>query len=477
MGSPLPGVRELACRIRDGLVSPCELIDDVLNRIDVAADLNAFHLVLSESARREAIEAERRLARGGSIGPLHGVPLAVKDNIDVAGVPTDAGSAFANRGVAPADAAVVARLRAAGAIVVGKLNLAEWAIGPTSHNVHFGPVRNPWQPDRVPGGSSGGSAAAVAADLVPAALGSDTGGSLRVPAALSGVAALRSTVGLVSTRGIAPVSWTLDVVGPMARSVTDLSYLLDVLSGYDDQDVTSIAATRVPASRLVGSATAPLRMGVLSGEPLECVDGEILDLVDNACDVFGDLGVQIEPVELAGARPAREASARIMLAEAAAVHRDRLEHTPEQFAPDVRARLEYGAAVTGPQYGLARQMQRRWTRTLARSLARHDLILAPSSGRFAPLIEGTDPVLATAELMPLAAMFSLCRLPVLALPCGFGRAGLPAGMQLVGRPWEESTALAAGAAYQTATDWHRRVASRWRDASVRRRHETSSQAD
>lgn len=448
------GVARAAAAIVGGEVSPVELAAAYLERIEEHAEpLNAFRAVTAESALEEARAAERSLRAGGAAGPLHGVPVAVKDNIDVAGVPLTAGTSVLGH-VPEEDAPVVRRLREAGAVLLGKLHMSEWAIGGTSQNVHFGAARNPWDPSRVTGGSSGGSGAAVAADLVPAALGTDTGGSVRIPAALCGVTGLRPTVGHVSNRGTIPVAWSFDTVGPLSRRAEDVGCMLEAIGGYDPGDPLSEAGPR--RSGDPGAGAEGLRIGLLDHGFRDRLPEPIRERLDAVAATFERLGARVEPVVLDGGEEAHKWVSEMVLAEAAWHHAERLEREPEVYAPDVRTRLTRGMAVTGRRYARGRQLQREWRRMLASACDGQDLLLAPACAEEAPPIEGTDPLEATARLSRFTALFGFAGVPGLVMPCGFGSAGLPVAVQLVGRRWDEPMLLRAGRAYQQSTDWHLR---------------------
>jgi aspartyl-tRNA(Asn)/glutamyl-tRNA(Gln) amidotransferase subunit A len=434
-------------------VSSLEVTRACLGQVDRCAPLNAFRSVLADEALARARLADRRRADGSDLGPLHGVPLGVKDNIDVGGVVTTAGAATLHDNVVARNAAVVDRLIEAGAIIVAKTHLSEWAIGATTHNRHFGPARNPWDPHRSAGGSSGGSAAAVSAGALPAALGTDTSGSLRVPAALTGLTTVRPTTGLVSCRGVMPVSWTLDTVGPLARSALDVALVLSVIAGYDAGD---------PSSRRPPVDSAPrwpdgmkgLRVGLLGGAFREGVTPGVLAAVDAAADQLSRLGAVVSTAELPGLRVAAADAATILLSDAAAVHEERVTDAPEGFGADVLSRLRRGMATSGREYALAREAGRRWRRTLHEALTVHDVLLAPACPTTAPLLDG-DPLALTAELTRLAGGLSLAGVPVAVAPCGVD-AGLPVGLQLIGPAWSDAALLGVVAAFQRVTDWHER---------------------
>ena len=456
-GRPLVelGVCEAADAIARGDLSPVELTEAFLERIEAkAGPLNAFRTVMAEEARATAAEAERAVERGDILGRLHGVPIGLKDNIAVRDVPLTAATGFLRDNVADRDAPVVSKLKQAGAVIVGKLHMAEWAIGATTQNIHFGDGHNAWDPERTPGGSSGGSGAATAADLVPVALGTDTGGSVRVPASVNGVTGLRPTAGRVSNRDTIPVAWTFDAIGPLARRAEDVARTLEVIEGYDPDDPASADRPGGGYDEAMSKGMDGLRIGVLDGEFRQGLPDETSTLLDRAAADMEKLGAELEPVELTGLEPAIELIADLLLAEAAAFHSERMASQLSGFAPDVVKRLERGAAITGPEYGHGRQEQRRWLRRVIRALDGHDLLLAPAVPIPAPLIAESDPLITTGVLARFISVFALSRTPGLVAPMGFSSGGLPLGMQLIGRPFNEAVLLRAAHAYQQETDWH-----------------------
>ena len=459
-GRPLTdlGVCEAADAIAGGELSPVSYLDAFLARIDARAEtLNAFRTVMVQEARSAALEAEQAVERGEPLGRLHGIPIALKDNIAVRGVPLTASSGFLRDNVAAEDAEVVRRLRDHGAVIVGKLHMAEWAIGATTQNIHYGVGRNAWDLDRTPGGSSGGSGAATGADLVPVALGTDTGGSVRVPASLNGVSGLRPTAGRVSNRGTIPVAWTFDTVGPLARRVEDVARVLEAIEGHDPDDPASADRSGGGYEAAMAEGGQGLRIGVLGPEFRAGLPAETDSLLDAAAATMERLGARIETVEISGLEEAIELTADLMMAEAAAFHAERFAQRPDGFAPDVQARLRRGAAITGPQYGLGREQQRAWTKRVISAIAGLDLLLAPAAPIPAPLIAESDPLATTGVLARFFSTFALARTPALVIPVGLSeQEGLPLGMQLVGRPFEEGTLFRAARAYQRETDWHQR---------------------
>jgi aspartyl-tRNA(Asn)/glutamyl-tRNA(Gln) amidotransferase subunit A len=450
------GVAEAAEGIAAGRLNPETLVGACLEGIErLDPELNAFRWLMGERAREEARSRRADVERGESLGPLHGVPIAVKDNIELAGDPLTAATPLLEGNVAEADSEVARRLRAAGAIVIGRTHMSEWAIGGTSQNAHYGPVHNPWGLDRVAGGSSGGSAAAVAARLVPAALGSDTGGSIRIPAALSGVCGMRSTVGRVSNRGTIPVAWSFDVVGPLARSARDVSRVLDVIAGFDPGDPVSVDQPVDGYEAALEHGGEGLRAMRLRGF-FDDADPAVVEAVDAAVQALEGVGVSVDDGELPGIEETPGWTGDMLLAEAAAFHAERLSTRPEGFQADVRARLERGASVTGPRYALGRQEQRRWRRTMLEPLADYDVLLTPGSPIEAPLLAESEPVEMTAVVGRFFTPFVLTQVPALVVPCGIGPQGLPLAMQLVGRPFAEATLLRVAHAFQQASDWHAR---------------------
>ncbi|MFQ5460507.1 MAG: amidase, partial [Anaerolineae bacterium] len=381
-----------------------------------------------------------------------------KDLFDVAGVPTTAGSALRAQAVAKADSTVVSRLRAAGAVILGKSHTHEWALGTTSNNPHFGPARNPWDTDRIPGGSSGGNAAGLAARLFAGAVGSDTGGSVRIPAALCGVVGLKPTRGLVSLRGVVPLSWSLDHAGPMARTAEDAALLLDAIAGFDAGDP---ASRRPPEGPPVAPGLRGDPRGLAIGIPADYfwdeVVPEVAALCRQAVAVLEDAGARIVEVPPLGWRAAARASGRILLADAAAYHQATLAENAVAYGADVRARLETGLGLAGVDVARARREMDVWRRRLEDLFGHVDLLATPTTGNTAEPIAGIEGVAAAASLTARTSPFNLTGLPAASVPCGFTAAGLPVGLQLVGREWQEATVLRAAAAYQAVTEWHLRV--------------------
>ena len=440
--------------IRRGDLSPLELVEAYVARIRrLDPQLNAFVTVTEERAVERARALETELAGGRWRGPLHGIPIALKDNIDTAGVRTTAGSAvFADR-VPDEDAEVVTRLEAAGAIVLGKLNMHEFAYGGTSAFAWSGPVRNPWDVDRIPGGSSGGSGAAVAARLCAGALGTDTGGSVRIPAAHCGIVGLKATYGLASIRGIVPLGVSLDHVGPMCRTVADAALMLQAMAGYDPRGIASIDAEIPDYASALRHPTSALRLGV-PRTYYEDVDPQVLAAVERALGVLGDLTAGNRDVELP---PLPEA--RTVGVEAYAYHAELLDERRDLYEPSTLERIEGGAEMSAADYAEARYQLTLVRKAIAAVFEDVDVLVTPTLVQLPVSIEEAraSPLEATAILIRNTAPFNAYSIPAITVPCGFSREGLPIGLQLCGRALGEVDVLGLAHAYEQATEWHERT--------------------
>jgi len=437
-------------------VSAVELVESFLARIEeYQPRINAFFSVTAELALADAAQVDAARARGERL-PLDGMPIAVKDNIDVAGARTTVGSQFFAKRVAADDSEVVRRLRAAGAVVVGKAALHEFVYGVTCNNPFYGPTRNPWNLERIPGGSSGGSGAALAADLCIGALGSDTGGSVRIPAALDGVTGLRPTFGGVSNRGVFPISWTFDTVGPMARSALDVARLFGLMASYDPEDPRAVEHQHVDPELELDKGIAGLHIGIPSNYFFEDLEPEIEAHVRAAADVLADLGAEVFEVNVPGAEFANQICTLIIRADALALHRERYQTQPELFGEDILRRLKLGEQVSGADYSAMVQQMCEWRAATRSMFGSVDLILSPTSNAVAPPIATSEMIATTAQMTRFTYPWSLAHLPAISLPCGMSSDGLPIGVQLAAGPWNESLLLRTGAAYQQITDWHRR---------------------
>jgi aspartyl-tRNA(Asn)/glutamyl-tRNA(Gln) amidotransferase subunit A len=446
--------------VRRGEVSPVELTHAYLERIEsLNPHLNCFITVTPESALQRARQAEQEVLVGETIdgrplGALHGIPLALKDLFETQGVRTTHGSKFYQDYVPDFDAVVVASLKAAGAILLGKTNMHEIALGVTNVNPHFGPCRNPWALERISGGSSGGSAVALAARLCLGSLGSDTGGSIRIPSSLCGVVGLKPTFGRVSLRGVIPLSWNLDHVGPLARSVMDVALLLREVAGYDPQDPGSVQAAVDDYLVHIQEGVQGWRMALADDEFFAQTDSQVLAAVQEAARVFAGLGARVQPVPFPGARQAALANGQMVVSDAAAFHLERLQSRPDDFGEDIRERLQTGMRLSSSDYVLARRTQSVLRRQFEQFFDRYDVLLMPATPVTAPLIEGPDALDQARLLTRYTAPFNLTGLPAISLPCGFSTDGLPIGLQIVSRPWAEVPLLRAAFAYEQATEWH-----------------------
>lgn len=436
--------------IRTRQVSPLELTRAYLDRVEaVNPRLNAFITLTADTSLALAQAATEAVMRGDDLGPLHGIPLAIKDLFDVQGVVTSAGSPLLAGNVASEDAFVVKRLRDAGAILLGKTNLHEWALGVTNINPHFGAARNPWNITYITGGSSGGSAAALAADLCAGALGSDTGGSIRIPASLCGVVGLKPTYGRLSTRGVIPLSWSLDHVGPMGRCVDDVARLFAVMDAYDAADPH--------AERPSLFTQHASRVGVPDDYFFANLHPETEAAYRASIDLLRDLGCELHQVDLPGFEVSEKASAKILLADAAAYHRERIERQPDRIGADVLTRLRWGLEVTGVEYALARRTQLDWRRKLDRVFETVGTLILPATPFPATPIDDSDPLaLSKGNLTRFTRMFNLTGHPSLVLPGGFASPGLPIGLQIVGPRWGETQLLSIARRYEEATAWRKR---------------------
>lgn len=455
-------VARAAAAIRGREVSPLELTEAYLRRIEqVNPTINAYVAVTAERALADARRATDEVAAGSYRGPLHGVPVALKDLFDTAGVRTAAGSKIFAERVPDEDSTVARRLREAGTVLLGKLNTHEFAYGVTTNNPHFGPTRNPWATERIPGGSSGGSGAAIAAGLATATMGTDTGGSIRIPAALCGVVGLKPTYGRVSKAGVAPLSWMFDHPGPITRTVEDAALVLGAIAGYDPRDFSTVPAPVDDYAAALAGGVRGLRVGVPRGYFFDRLDGEVAGAIERALDVLRGLGAEVRDVALPDITPLVPALFGLVLAEAQEIHAESLRTRPGDFGPDVAAILGSPTPGAGDLVAALRARYA-FTEAMRTALEDVDVLVTPTTPVPATRIGQETVSYGGAEEPVIFAMirctapFNATHLPALSLPCGFTGAGLPVGLQIAGRPFDEATVLRAGHAYEQATDWHRR---------------------
>jgi aspartyl-tRNA(Asn)/glutamyl-tRNA(Gln) amidotransferase subunit A len=459
---------EVADAIAARRISSVEATEACLARIEVwQPRVNAFLRLYKDKALAQAKAMDAELAAGKRRGPLHGVPMAHKDMYYRKGEISTGGSAIRKDWRAPVTATALEKLDAAGVVELGFLNMAEFAAGPTGHNVHHGHCRNPWDQSRVTGGSSSGSGASVAARLVYGALGSDTGGSIRLPAAACGVVGMKATYGRVSRAGAVARSWTLDHVGPLTRTIRDNARVLAAIAGHDPNDSTTSEKPVPDYEAALEGGVAGLRIGLaLPKEGLVPLDPAIGAAVQAAADALGKLGARITPVTLPDFTALYRAAEVMVKCEAAAMHRPWMEKTPELYANQVRTRMEAGFFIPATQYIDALRLRAHFVKEfLSTSMDRVDAVILPAIPFPLPTIEETDTeqkggpavLKMVAGFTGLTRPFNTLGVPALSVPCGFDKNGAPIGLQLVGRPFDEALLYRIGHAYQGATDFHQRV--------------------
>jgi aspartyl-tRNA(Asn)/glutamyl-tRNA(Gln) amidotransferase subunit A len=452
-----PTLAALARAYRGDLLSPVEVVRTLLGRIE-GDETNAFITVTAELALQEAQRAEQELRAGTDRGPLHGIPVGLKDLVYTEGVRTTMGSAFFQDYVPDHSATVAERLGATGAVSIGKTNTHELAYGPTGDRSFFGPTRNPHDAARITGGSSGGSGAAVATGLVYGALGSDTGGSIRIPSALCGTVGMKPTFGRVSKHGVFPLSWSLDHVGPITRTVEDNALMLNVLAGHDPEDPYSMDLPEEDFARDLERDVRGAAVGVPGAFYFEHVDAEVEEGVREAVEVFQMLGADVVEVEIPNLWDTLHAQRLTLAAEAYAVHEERLKTEPERFDDQGLERLLSGEKLKAFRYANAQQRKLHSRQEFGRVLQGVEVLLAPTVpiaateiGQRETEIHGYEEAVYSA-LTRLTGPTNLNGLPSLSVPCGFTASGMPVGLQLVGRPFDEATLYRFGHAYERAVD-------------------------
>jgi aspartyl-tRNA(Asn)/glutamyl-tRNA(Gln) amidotransferase subunit A len=456
---------ELARLIRAREVSPVEVVQAHLDRIaSLDGKLHAYITVMGDAALASARTAEAAAMSGEMLGPLHGVPVALKDLYCTKAVRTTGGSKILADWVPGEDATVVSRLVGAGAIVLGKLNMHEFAYGPEGLNPHYGAPWNPWDATahRICGGSSSGSGAAVAAGMCPGALGSDTGGSIRIPASLCGISGLKPTYGRVSRAGVLPLAWSLDHVGPMCRTAVDCALMLGAMAGYDPRDpTTSVLPVPDYLAALTGTVKGA-RIGLLRSFFMESASEEHRRAIEQALRTMESLGAAVREVSLETAALAAGASTAVIAVEAYAYHEPWIKKRPDDYGADVRERLRVGAFVSGAAYVNGQRARALVRDSVDTALAGLDVLVAPTTPIAATAVAASEAEIngerqpVRSSLIRFTRPFNVTGHPAASIPCGFTGDGLPIGLQIVGRPFDEATVLRVADAYQRATDWHTR---------------------
>lgn len=461
-------IAQLAAQIRKGKISPVELIEMTLQAIDQCEPrLNAFITVFHEESLERARQAEVEIQNGKDLGPLHGMPIALKDIIFVEGTRSTAGSNFFSEESPQFDATLVSKLRDAGAIIIGKTNLHEFAFGVTTENPHFGATANPWDTSRVPGGSSGGSAAAVVTGCCAGALGSDTGGSIRIPAAVCGHVGLKPTFGRVSVHGVLALAQSLDTVGPMCRYVHDVALMMNALAGYDPRDVHSKNQPVPDYTEGLDGSIHGHRAGVPKQHFFDDLDSEVERTVGEAISVLEGLGVEIVELDLPSAPTGHEVTLTLLMAEAGQFHQERLAAHRADYGVDVRELLEDGLALSAAEYINAIRVREIVRREFFQAFEEVDCILSPTAPTPAPLRSthdlsgGSESNRIRPRLTRNTRLINLLGLPSISVPCGFAqvgdsdsKTGLPVGLQISGPWWSEKRLLHIAHAYERATPWH-----------------------
>lgn len=449
-------IEQLAGPLRRRELSPVELLEAVLRRVELLDErLGVFITLTAQQARAEALGAEQEIKRGEYRGPLHGIPVSLKDLYDTAGVRTTCGSRILADHVPAEDATVVQRLREAGAIMIGKTNLQEFAAGPTGHNPNYGVTRNPWDPEHLPGGSSSGSGVAVAVGMGCASLGTDSGGSVRIPAALCGTVGLKPTYGLVSRYGIFPLAYSLDHAGPLTRSVRDAALVLEAIVGPDPRDPTSVDRPLRWVADDLGGEVAGRKAGVLQETLLDAMP-EVRAVFDTAVGELRRLGLRVEDVSIPQARHVAGASTAILYAESGAIHQRWLSERPDEYGADVRNRLELGALLPAVHYVKAQQARSAIMAAFEPVWDAYDVLLMPTTPVAAPPIADASKAEVRSQLVANTRLFNLLGTPACSVPCGFTPSGLPVGLTVGARAFDEASVLAVSLAFEQATQWNAR---------------------
>lgn len=446
-------IAEATRLLRERQISPIALTEVCLQRIErLNPKVNAFITVTAESAIDAAGRAEREIRNGRWRGPLHGIPVGLKDLFDTKGVATSAASGLFKDRVPKEDCEVVRRLKSAGAVLLGKLNMHEFAYGGSSVVSFFGPVANPWSYEHIAGGSSSGSTAAVAAGMCYGSLGTDTGGSIRLPSAYCGTVGLKPTYGRVSTRGVIPLSWSCDHVGPITRTVADAAIMLQAIAGYDPEDPTSVNAP-VPDYSAALCEKARLRIGIPRAHFYDELDSEIEAAINAAVSRLGEIGTNVKDVDLPTAN-----DTVVLRAEAYAYHLEGIRTHAELYQPDTLRRIRSGEGIPAVDYIRARRQIEQYRREILSLFEEVDLLITPTTPVPPPTIAelvGDLENLRSKEIVMLrnTRPFNALGLPTISVPCGFTKQGLPIGIQITAAPWAEGHVLRLAYSCEQQTNW------------------------
>ena len=454
-------VADLGRDIQGKRVSPVEVTRAFLERTEsLEPKLNAFITCMPELALAAAKKAEAEIQRGVYRGPLHGIPFAVKDLFWTKGVRTTSGSPIHRDFMPPHDSMAVARLAEAGAILTGKTNMVEFAFGTVEHNDAFGSPHNPWKLDATPGGSSSGSGVAVAAGEIPLALGTDTAGSIRIPCAFCGLSGLKPTYGTISRYGVTPLSWSLDHVGPMARTIEDVAIAMNILAGHDSRDPFSVRYGPEDYTRGLNDGIQGLRVAIPKDYVREFIDAEVEATFHLAVDKLQDLGCSIDEVSIPELGWSWMVGQAITMAEAASYHVDHINGRGTEMQPLIRKRIEAGYFISAKDYLQAQRVRSLLGKKLEEVFERYSLLILPTVPVTPPALGQMTITLGDTTLpvgestIRLTRPFNLNGLPAASIPCGRSSEGTPSGLQLVGRPFNDALVLGAAHAYQVSTNWH-----------------------
>ena len=454
-------IYQLAPLLQKKETSPVELFDAAVERIhQLQPKLNSFITITEEEGRKAATEAESEIRKGQYRGPLHGIPISIKDLFATRGVRTTAGSKVLAKWIPDFDATAVARLHQAGMVLVGKTNMHEFAYGVTNDNPHYGPARNPWDPTRVPGGSSGGSAAAVASSECTASLGSDSGGSIRTPASVCGVVGLKPTYGRVSRYGAIPLAWSLDHVGPLTKSVEDAAIMLAAIAGPDPNDPSASSRPLPDYRKEMRGSIRGLRLGVPRRYFFEHVDPEIQKLVSEAIRQLESMGTTTVEVDIPDLESCSAMEAHITLAEATSYHEPYLKKQADDYSPGVRTNLEAGRYLLATDYVTSQRARTLLQRNFNEAFNRADVIVSPTLPAFSPPVgevwvqSGDLRENVIDAFLRFNIPYDLTGFPAISIPCGLSSTGLPIGLQIAGRAFDETTVLRVANAYEQSTEWH-----------------------